>query len=241
MLSTTKFLLLRNASKNIAKNISAKEPNYFQLFKIPVDASDKDIKTAYLVKAKEFHPDNNQEDPKAGEKFMMIHSAYKVLSDAKSRDEYLKKMGIDLQNISKNDQPQKARPVQKAPPTSTRKMEDYERAFEKSYKTRPEPPKPKYSEQELRQALNDWQNLYDSNFLFNSKKSNSGPIFNYTTMHKSKNASDRKKPNFGPKLFDTNESADQYADFANNFMTTKRRERSERIRNRTTSKNFGDF
>ncbi len=44
-------------------------------------ASEKDIKSAYRGLAKQFHPDRNQSNPKAAEKFSEITRAYDLLSD----------------------------------------------------------------------------------------------------------------------------------------------------------------
>lgn len=48
----------------------------------------EDIKKAYRVLAKKYHPDTNQEDKNAAEKFKEITEAYEVLSDEKSKREY---------------------------------------------------------------------------------------------------------------------------------------------------------
>ncbi len=48
-------------------------------------ASEKDIKSAYRKLAKEFHPDRNQDKPKAAERFSEITQAYDLLSDKDKR------------------------------------------------------------------------------------------------------------------------------------------------------------
>jgi DnaJ-class molecular chaperone len=48
-------------------------------------ASEKDIKSAYRKLAKEFHPDRNQDNPKAAERFSEITRAYDLLSDKDKR------------------------------------------------------------------------------------------------------------------------------------------------------------
>ena len=48
-------------------------------------ASEKDIKSAYRKLAKEFHPDRNQDNPKAAERFSEVTRAYDVLSDKDKR------------------------------------------------------------------------------------------------------------------------------------------------------------
>ncbi|WP_133366391.1 DnaJ C-terminal domain-containing protein [Qipengyuania sediminis] len=48
-------------------------------------ASEKDIKSAYRKLAKELHPDRNQGNPKAAERFSRVTQAYDLLSDADKR------------------------------------------------------------------------------------------------------------------------------------------------------------
>jgi len=48
-------------------------------------ASDKDIKSAYRKLAKELHPDRNQDNPKATERFSKVTEAYDLLSDKDKR------------------------------------------------------------------------------------------------------------------------------------------------------------
>ena len=48
-------------------------------------ASEKDIKSAYRKLAKEFHPDRNQDNPKAAERFSEVTRAYDLLSDKDKR------------------------------------------------------------------------------------------------------------------------------------------------------------
>ncbi len=48
-------------------------------------ASEKDIKSAYRKLAKELHPDRNQDNPKAAERFSEITGAYDLLSDKDKR------------------------------------------------------------------------------------------------------------------------------------------------------------
>lgn len=48
-------------------------------------ASEKDIKSAYRKLAKELHPDRNQDNPKAAERFSDVTKAYDLLSDKDKR------------------------------------------------------------------------------------------------------------------------------------------------------------
>lgn len=66
---------------------------------VPKTASEKDIKSAYRKLAKAYHPDQNQNDPKAHAKFAEVSSAYDFLSDAERRGQF------DRGEIDENGQP----------------------------------------------------------------------------------------------------------------------------------------
>lgn len=51
-------------------------------------ASDKDIQSAYRQLAKEYHPDANQDNPHAEERFKRVSAAYKILKDNDLRAKY---------------------------------------------------------------------------------------------------------------------------------------------------------
>ncbi len=57
----------------------------YAILGVPRAASDKDIKSAYRKLAKELHPDRNQDNPQAAERFSKITSAYDLLSDKDKR------------------------------------------------------------------------------------------------------------------------------------------------------------
>lgn len=52
------------------------------------DIPQKDLKKAYLKRAKQFHPDLHPDDPKAKAKFQALTEAYDVLSDPEKRKKY---------------------------------------------------------------------------------------------------------------------------------------------------------
>ena len=62
--------------------------DYYQLLGVAENASADDIKKAYRKLAKQYHPDANQNDPKAAERFKEIGEAYSVLSDTTKRQQY---------------------------------------------------------------------------------------------------------------------------------------------------------
>ncbi|QPJ63323.1 MAG: DnaJ domain-containing protein [Candidatus Nitronauta litoralis] len=62
--------------------------DYYQILGIPKTSSEDEIKKAYRKKAKEYHPDRNENNPQAEEKFKKISEAYAVLSDKDKRKQY---------------------------------------------------------------------------------------------------------------------------------------------------------
>ena len=60
----------------------------YKLLGLPRDASQDDIRKAHRKLVREYHPDANPEDPRAGERFNEVQRAYEVLSDEKKRREY---------------------------------------------------------------------------------------------------------------------------------------------------------
>ncbi len=62
--------------------------DYYKLLGVAKDATDKEIKSAYRKLARKYHPDVNQNNKQAEEKFKQINEAYEVLSDATKRQKY---------------------------------------------------------------------------------------------------------------------------------------------------------
>ena len=61
----------------------------YKILEIKPTATENDIKKSYHRLAKIYHPDKNK-NPDANEKFQKIHSAYEILSNDKTRQEYQK-------------------------------------------------------------------------------------------------------------------------------------------------------
>lgn len=60
----------------------------YDILGVKPDASEAEIRKAYIQKAKEIHPDKNINDPKSTEKFQELNNAYQILKDPQSRKRY---------------------------------------------------------------------------------------------------------------------------------------------------------
>ncbi len=59
--------------------------NPYDVLGVAKNASSKEIKSAYRKLAKQYHPDQKPDDPKAKERFAEIGQAYEILGDEKQR------------------------------------------------------------------------------------------------------------------------------------------------------------
>ena len=59
--------------------------DYYEILGVSRDATDEEIKRAYRKLALTYHPDRNQGNPEAEEKFKEINQAYEVLGDQEKR------------------------------------------------------------------------------------------------------------------------------------------------------------
>lgn len=66
----------------------ADKRDYYEVLGVPKNADDAAIKKAYRVLAKKYHPDTNQGNEEAAEKFKEASEAYAVLSDPEKRRQY---------------------------------------------------------------------------------------------------------------------------------------------------------
>ncbi len=64
------------------------EKDFYKVLGVADNAAPEDIKKAYRKLAQQHHPDANQGDPSAEERFKEISEAYATLSDAEQRKEY---------------------------------------------------------------------------------------------------------------------------------------------------------
>ncbi len=66
----------------------AEKRDYYEVLGVAKDADDATLKKAYRKMAKKYHPDTNQGDEVAAEKFKEVQEAYAVLSDPDKRRQY---------------------------------------------------------------------------------------------------------------------------------------------------------
>lgn len=62
--------------------------DYYKILGISKQATDSEIKKAYRKLAQKWHPDKNQGDAQAADRFKEINEAYQVLSDPQKRTQY---------------------------------------------------------------------------------------------------------------------------------------------------------
>lgn len=62
--------------------------DYYKILGVDKDIPQKDVKRAYLKRAKQFHPDLHPDDPKAKAKFQALNEAYDVIGDPEKRKKY---------------------------------------------------------------------------------------------------------------------------------------------------------
>jgi molecular chaperone DnaJ len=75
---------------------------YYEILEITRDADSGVIKKAYRKQALKYHPDRNEGDKEAEEKFKLVNEAYQVLSDSQKKSTYDRygKQGLDSQGFS---------------------------------------------------------------------------------------------------------------------------------------------
>lgn len=62
--------------------------DYYKILGVDKNIPQKDVKRAYLKRAKQFHPDLHPDDPKAKAKFQALNEAYEVINDPDKRQKY---------------------------------------------------------------------------------------------------------------------------------------------------------
>lgn len=62
--------------------------DYYKILGVDKNIQQKDVRKAFLKRAKQFHPDLHPDDPKAKAKFQALNEAYAVISDPEKRKKY---------------------------------------------------------------------------------------------------------------------------------------------------------
>ena len=62
--------------------------DYYKILGVDKNKPQKEVKRAYLKRAKQFHPDLHPDDPKAKAKFQALTEAYDVIGDPEKRAKY---------------------------------------------------------------------------------------------------------------------------------------------------------
>lgn len=71
-----------------------KQIDYYKILGVDRTASTEDVKHAYYKLARKYHPDYTDDKIKSVDKFLLINTAYQVLSDIEKRIKH----NIDLDN-----------------------------------------------------------------------------------------------------------------------------------------------
>lgn len=79
---------VRYAGFRTSASTSAKGRNYYEVLGVDRTANAGEIKKAYYVLAKKYHPDTNKGDAENEKRFQEVQKAYEVLRDAKTRSTY---------------------------------------------------------------------------------------------------------------------------------------------------------
>lgn len=72
----------------------------YKVLNVKPDATTQQIRKSYKVLARKLHPDKNQEDPEAKEKFQKLSEAYKILSDENKRRVYDRTGELDEDSVT---------------------------------------------------------------------------------------------------------------------------------------------
>ena len=81
----------------------ADKRDYYEVLGVSKTATDAEIKKAFRVLAKKYHPDMNPGDKEAEAKFKEAQEAYAVLSDAEKRKQYVPDSNVTLSPILQSE------------------------------------------------------------------------------------------------------------------------------------------
>ncbi len=91
------------AGRTAGSGCSMADRDYYEVLGVARDASQAEIKKAYRRKALEYHPDRNQDDPAAAERFKEAAEAYEVLGNEETRSRYDRFGRAGLQGVPLHD------------------------------------------------------------------------------------------------------------------------------------------
>lgn len=80
--------------------MSGAKKDYYSTLGVGFEASEAQLRAAYLKLALKWHPDKHEGDAAANEKFKEISEAYHVLSDAKLRAHYDEATEYDIKTLA---------------------------------------------------------------------------------------------------------------------------------------------
>jgi len=95
--ATGRHLFSTSSSSSFSSSTSPDSTDdYYEILGVTHEATQKDIKAAYIAKSKLYHPDNNPgKETEAHDNFIKVVAAYKTLSSRRHRSEY----DVDLENM----------------------------------------------------------------------------------------------------------------------------------------------
>ncbi|KAJ6919802.1 chaperone protein dnaJ 1 [Populus alba x Populus x berolinensis] len=85
---TTETHLIKRRYIHATGSCNAKERSFYEILGVSENASREDIKTAFHLLAKKYHPDANKNSASAKRKFQEIREAYETLQDSEKRAQY---------------------------------------------------------------------------------------------------------------------------------------------------------
>jgi curved DNA-binding protein CbpA len=78
----------RDGTNDTNGSSSIVSTEFYDVLGVSPTASESEIKRAYYLAARKFHPDKNPDDPEAGARFQRVGEAYQVLSNGALRKKY---------------------------------------------------------------------------------------------------------------------------------------------------------